>query len=132
MDIILTHVIPLILAAMGPAAIWMGKRVADWMQLDADAKTRDYLETAIVMGLAMAERRIQDYGGTIADHDFKGQIVRDAAEYIDRAVPDALEHFNIAPERLENMAEARLGVRMAEDNILADLILGMTEHDGDK
>jgi len=40
-------------AAMGPAAIWMGKRVADWLRLDSDAKTRDYLETAIVMGLAL-------------------------------------------------------------------------------
>lgn len=94
-----------VLLALGSVAIrWLSKR----LKLAADAEVRRYLEAALEHGVsygaAKATELAQD-GGKVA---VRNAAVARAAQYVLDHVPDALRHFDITPERLEQMIEARL------------------------
>ncbi|WEV89364.1 hypothetical protein H10PHJ05_63 [Aeromonas phage HJ05] len=73
---------------------------------EMDAQVRDYLETALHNGLRYAVGKAVP--STIAVNGSNAKVIADAASYVAKAVPDALTRFDLTPDKLEQMLEARL------------------------
>lgn len=73
---------------------------------EMDAQVRDYLETAIHNGLRYAVGKAVPT--TIVLDGRNAKVIADAANYVTKAVPDALARFDLTPDKLESMLEARL------------------------
>lgn len=130
LTILFDNLVPLVFAVLSPVAIWLSGKVADMLKVEKDSKVRDYLSEALDMGIAYAERRVSAYNTKVTDIDFGNEVVRDVVEYVTRAVPDALTHFNITPGRLEDMVEARLGVRRQLADAIQEAVDEVFDNDG--
>lgn len=73
---------------------------------EMDAQVRAYLETAIHNGLRYAIGKAVP--NTVTVDGRNAEIIADAANYVTKAVPDALSRFDLTPDRLEQMLSARL------------------------
>lgn len=83
--------------------------LAERAGLELDEKTRTYLDAALDNALAWGTRNLSGYAaGKIPDIETKNKILADAVNYLTERVPDALDHFDLMPEDIEKMLEARL------------------------
>lgn len=83
--------------------------LAERAGLELDEKTRTYLDAALDNALAWGTRNLTDYAaGKIPDIETKNKVLADAANYLAERVPDALDHFDLMPDDIEKMLEARL------------------------
>lgn len=93
-----------VLALAGWAVTKFGKKLG----LENDAKIRQYLDEAIKNGVAFAEQKLKEQAGKIDEVDVKNAKVAEAANYVIKAVPDAIKHFGVTPEKLADLVTARL------------------------
>lgn len=72
------------------------------------ADNRNALHSAAVSGVNMALSKL---GTKVQDLQFdtKSAVVAQAIDYIETSVPDALNHFGVTPQFLEDLVESKLG-----------------------
>jgi len=76
--------------------------------IDIDAGHRDALAKAAMTGIGLAVSKIGDAVGG-KSIDVKSEIIARAVTYVQQAVPDALAHFGMTPDKLETFIEGKLG-----------------------
>ncbi len=88
-------------------------KLADWLHLQSDAEVRDYLQVAlnaaVGYGLAQARKMLPEQAAASATHpDVIEEAIRQAADYVEMRVPDALRRFQIASSDLPALVSARM------------------------
>ena len=83
-------------------------RISSLIGLQRDAKIREYLDKAIIHGLAYAHEKIITSDHNIKDVATRSKVVAEASNYLLSKVPDAVKHFNLGDNDLRQMLYARL------------------------
>lgn len=108
----LSPVLQLIIETLGAVvlalATWVVGKFGKKIGLENDAKIRAYLDEAIKNGVAFAEQKLKEQADKIDEIDVKNVKVAEAANYVINAVPDAIKHFGVSPEKLKDLITARL------------------------
>lgn len=95
-----------IASAMIPYVSW---RIGEYFKLKKDSEVRAYLDQALNMALQYGRSKVENSVTKLAATAVKNnETIEHAAYYAASAVPAALQRFNITPERLKEMLEARL------------------------
>ncbi len=106
-----------VIAALGAAALWVGRAVtsaligylAQKTKLELDDHTRAYLDQALERAVQYAQSSAERLVGPAASEiDVHNAVVAHAVNYAVDRVPDALAHFGLTPEALTGMVEARI------------------------
>jgi hypothetical protein len=92
---------PVVLAIVTAA----GARLFGWLGLQKDAAVRAAFDQAAARAIDYAKNSIKARPGLVIDT--RSEAIATAARYVEDAVPGALNHFGITPERLKQMIEAR-------------------------
>lgn len=100
-DAAMPHLLSLAGALVSLAIAWVAKRISDWTGIEIEARHRAALHSAIMTGL----RHAAD-GGRVTD---RAQVAREAVEYAQRSVPDAIRGLGARGDVLLDLAESRLG-----------------------
>lgn len=88
----------------------VGVRLLQWLKLGSDDRVRRYLGEALERAVDLAEARLMrrlGEGALPSEADVRAAAM-DAAGYLRDRVPDALKHFNVTPQGLLDMVEARM------------------------
>ena len=94
-----------ILLGLGAWVLAAIRKKTGW-QIDAAAGA--ILDRALEQAVNYAVVRLQDHKIGGIPIDTKSEAVATALGYAQRSIPDAVAHFGITPDRLEEMVEARL------------------------
>tara|TARA_B100000686_G_scaffold296912_1_gene328829 strand:+ start:1790 stop:2311 length:522 start_codon:yes stop_codon:yes gene_type:complete len=110
-ELIITF-IGLVFGALAGVAGWavfsLRNAAKKYLNINIDAKTREYLETALMSGLAWAENKAIERAHKIRQPSTKDQKIGQAADYVIERVPDALQHFGLDRHGIIQLIEARL------------------------
>jgi hypothetical protein len=77
--------------------------------IDLDNVTRSYLDPAIDKAISYATVQVQKAAANNLKIDVHNETIAHATNYLIDRVPDALAHFGLDQEHLEQLIEARLG-----------------------
>jgi hypothetical protein len=83
--------------------------------LDLDNVTRSYLDPAIDKAIAYANVQVQKAAAGNLKVDVHNETVAHAVNYLIDRVPDALAHFGLTNDHLEQLIEARIGSWLGQD-----------------
>lgn len=102
------QVAALVLAAVVPVLVTKAlNRLNKLLGVSFDEKQRrlidDVLSRAINLGVEQARGKLSG-----APVELKAAVIKSASEYAIERIPDALAHFNVTPDALDKMIEARL------------------------
>lgn len=103
-DLAVALVLPIVAALGG----WLVVRIDKMLGLNIDAKHREALTQALEKAIAFGVQAAADAGKRNATIDMKSVALKEAVDYAGRAVPDALKHFGVGPDRLVDLVKARL------------------------
>jgi hypothetical protein len=98
-----------------------------WLGIRMEEKHAGALQGALMQGVNYAADVARSHGKDLALVDVKHQMAADAVRYVAQATPDALAHFGITSNRVEEMVRARLEERFGEPSLI--LIPGETAGD---
>lgn len=90
-----------VLLAIATAA---GKHMFDWLGLQKDAAVRAAFDATAARAIEYGRQQVTKRPGVVVE--MKSDAVALAVRYVQDAVPDALKHFGITPDRLTKMIEA--------------------------
>lgn len=114
-QLVVTTVGAMLLATLKRGLTWLGAKIEsqrlieEGQRLENDAQVRSYLNDALALAIDFALSR--HLGATIttqALEDNRHSIISTAAEYAGKRVGGALAHFDIGPDAVREMVEARL------------------------
>ena len=109
---IIILLIGLVFSALVGCVGWIVLRlngvVKKYLNIQIDAKTREYLETALMSGLAWAETKAVERAEKLKQPTTKDQKIGQAADYVIDRIPDALTHFGLDRGSIVQLIEARL------------------------
>lgn len=100
-----SYVLVLVSAVIGLAVSYAVALLRRWTGINIEAKHRDALQSALLNGARKAITKITPSGVKI---DVKNAVIADGVDYVLKSVPDALEYFDLTPERVREMIEAKL------------------------
>ena len=111
------------LSAVGAiVAIWIRKKVNDWLDIQLDEKSAATLQSAINYGINWGAEKIRErYNGKLTI-SMKNELLAMGASYVVSKTPDALRRFNIDPSSdsgraaLKDLVEARLTAWVFDDD----------------
>lgn len=86
---------------------WLTARITKLTGIQIEGKHREALQSALENGVNYGLNQLGRFTGSY-DIDVKNKIVAEGIRYVQRSVPDALAHFNLTPERLKELLEAKL------------------------
>lgn len=85
--------------------MWAGR----WFGLDAEARMREALHSALTTGAASAIGAFTDIAGRrLSRIEIENELIAWAVSYVLRSVPDAVRFFGLTEARLHEMARAKL------------------------
>ncbi|WP_293857173.1 hypothetical protein [uncultured Alsobacter sp.] len=107
-DLAISYGEPLVLALAAWIAARLIAAITKTLGLSIDDKQRQVVNDALDKAIAYGFSQVKGMGGASPTIDLKSTLVAHAAQYALEAVPQALKHFNITPDRLEAMILARV------------------------
>lgn len=109
-ELLLQALVAPLLLALGALLIqWLRKR-AQVAGLEVDDKVRAYLTDALAFGVELALREARRAANGRLTIQVENDAARKAAQYVLDRVPDAVRHFKLSPDALEQMARARFPI----------------------
>lgn len=106
---------PVALAGLAAAGGYVLTRVLRLVGVQLDAGHRAAIEQGLERAIGYAANKVPDIVKVEPTLDVKSVLIAEAANYALEHIPDALSHFGITPERLNDMIEARLNVDLDGD-----------------
>ncbi|WP_046869346.1 hypothetical protein [Microvirga massiliensis] len=106
---LLTEMITVLIAI---ALTWLWNLLRCKFGLEIEAKHREALQTSLTNAAGLIVAR----AGTAATGlrlDVRSVLLAEAVEYVLKAAPDALKHFDLTPESIREKLEAKIGVLAA-------------------
>ncbi|WP_201829522.1 hypothetical protein [Microvirga zambiensis] len=106
-DIISPYVFMLASAAVVGILTWLTNIVKQWTGIQIEAKHREALHSAMMTGVAaaLAKGRLKASEVSI---DAKSVIIKEAVEWAQRSVPDALNALGASPSALAELAASKI------------------------
>lgn len=102
---------------------WGAVLIKSWTGIQIEARHREALHSALMTGVtkALARLGVRAEGLTV---DLRSQVLAEAVEWAEAAVPDAIAHFGMTPDRVAALATAKLGQLIAAAPPPPPLVLG--------
>lgn len=100
--------VQLVGAALLAVGVWVAKKLADKLGLEADSEIRGYLMDAVENAVKFAEKELQEEADKLDAVAFKSKLLATGAQYVMTRVPDAVEHFNLTEEAVAQLVQAKL------------------------
>lgn len=99
----------IVIALVGGALLWLGKRALDWLNVDRDSKIRGALlegaEAALDLAASDVRRRTQ---GAASRVDVRSEVLAIGSRYLMERYPDSLKHFQMKPVDVGNLLSRML------------------------
>lgn len=102
---LLGSLLELTAAAVTGVVGWALRR---YLGIRADNEVRGYLETALNRAAAYGLSRARAEYGHLDSVSIKNAALEAGVRYVVEAVPDALKRFQVTPERVRDLVEARM------------------------
>lgn len=95
----------IVIAAIGWVTVFLKRKLG----IDIEARHREALHSAIMTGLGVAASR---HGGSMRSIkvDVDSAFLAETANYVLQSVPDAVRYFGVTPERIAEIAAAKLNL----------------------
>ena len=100
-----TGVIGLAAAVVG----WLISRLGRWIGLEIERDHAEALHAAIARGVRHAVSLVRSEAKERAKVDVESRLIAETAIYLERLMPDALNHFGLTDEALDRLIRAYLG-----------------------
>lgn len=111
-----TYVIGLLSIALLTVATWAVSKLGTKFNLDNNEALRNLIEDAIHAAINFAIQKLHEQGKRFTIETEKESLAM-IVNYVINSIPEALAHFGITPERVEEMVKARLNhYEYEEDN----------------
>lgn len=90
-------VLPIVLSILTALITWAVTMFRRWTGIEIEAKHREALQSALENGVRYAMNKLATGGVTIdlRSEEWREKVIREAADYLEESVPDALSHFGI-------------------------------------
>ncbi len=100
-----TGLIALAAALMG----WVMSRLGRWIGLEIERDHAEALHGAIARGVRHAVSLVRTELKSRASIDVESMLIAETAIYVEKLMPDALNHFSLNDEALDRMIRAHFG-----------------------
>jgi hypothetical protein len=100
-----TGVIGLAAALVG----WLVSRLGRWVGLEIERDHAEALHSAIARGVRHAVSLVRSEAKERATVDVESRLIAETAIYLEKLMPDALNHFGLTDEALDRLIRAYLG-----------------------
>lgn len=108
LEMLVGAVAVLITAILG----WIAAQVKAKTGIDIEARHREALQTALTNAAGLALTRLSTTFGS-KTIDVKHPLIKQAVEYVNSAVPDAIRNFGLTPEQIAEKIVAKVGLAQA-------------------
>ena len=99
-----------IVIALASALIgWLASRLSRWIGLEIDRDHAEALQAAIARGVRHAVSLVKAEARERASLDIESRLIAETAIYLEKLMPDALDHFGLTDETLDRLIRAHLG-----------------------
>jgi hypothetical protein len=88
---------------------WATALFKQWTGIQIESRHREALHSAAMTGVAAAFNRIGQKADTITI-DVRTALVKEAVDWVFKSVPDALKYFDLSPQTLATLVEAKLNL----------------------
>jgi hypothetical protein len=88
---------------------WLTALFKQWTGIQIEARHREALHSAAMTGVAAAFNKIGQRADTIT-LDVRTALVKEGVEWMLKSVPDALKYFDLSPQTLATLVEAKLNL----------------------
>ncbi len=98
--------------AIGLAAAlvgWLVSRLGRWVGLEIERDHADALHSAIARGIRHAVSLVRSEAKERATVDVESRLIAETAIYLEKLMPDALNHFGLTDDALDRLIRAYLG-----------------------
>jgi ABC-type multidrug transport system fused ATPase/permease subunit len=106
-------VAPYLFTAISAAVVavlgWLTSLFQRWTGIQIEARHREALHSAAMTGVAAAFNKIGQRADTIT-LDVRTALVKEGVEWMLKSVPDALKYFDLSPQTLATLVEAKLNL----------------------
>ncbi|MEE4013916.1 inadl protein [Roseibium sp. FZY0029] len=116
----LEPVTQIVVAVIGAAALWLGRKAIDAFQertgLELDDQLKDRVDDALFNAVQFGKSKVLTAAqGHRFEVNVRSAVLKHAFEYVQASIPEALDYFDISEDRLTDLLEARLGVDLDLD-----------------
>ncbi len=101
-------VLEILAAGLLAIGMWAVNKLAAKLKLDIEARHREALYAALAAGINYAKNKIAAASEGRSALNIQNDLARFAAQYAVSKVPDAVRHFGLSPERVQELVRARL------------------------
>jgi hypothetical protein len=109
LQVLIDYVAGPLAAVMSALLLAILSRYLKKLGLENDEKVRIYLNDALQNGIEFALNKARlSAGGARLTVDLHNETAAVAARYVLDKVPDAIKHFGITPEKVEELVKARM------------------------
>ncbi len=106
-------VAPYLFTAVSAAVVailgWLADMFRRWTGIQIEARHREALHSAAMTGVAAAFSKVGQRADTIT-LDVRTALVKEGVEWMLKSVPDALKYFNLSPQTVATLVEAKLNL----------------------
>lgn len=106
-DLVAPYVFMAVSGAVVGLLTWGTRIFKNWAGIQIEARHREALHSAVMTGVSAALARGQLRASEISI-DVKSQIVKEAIDWAQASVPDALKFIGVTPEALAELAMSKL------------------------
>lgn len=98
------------LIALAAALVgWLISRLGRWVGLEIERDHAEALHAAIARGVRHAVSLVRSEAKERANVDVESQLIAETAIYLEKLMPDALDHFGLTDDALDRLIRAYLG-----------------------
>ena len=88
---------------------WLAARLGRWIGLEIEREQAEALHAAIARGVRQAITMVRQEVRPHAQIDIESRLIAETAIYLEKLMPDALNHFGLTDEALDRLIRAYLG-----------------------
>ena len=88
---------------------WLASRLGRWVGLEIERDHAEALHAAIARGVRHAISLVRNEVRTHASLDVESRLIAETAIYLEKLMPDALDHFGLTDDALDRLIRAYLG-----------------------
>lgn len=88
---------------------WLMSRLGRWVGLEIERDHAEALHSAVARGVRHAISLVRREAKDHASVDIESRLIAETAIYLEKLMPDALNHFGLTDEALDRLIRAYLG-----------------------
>lgn len=120
---LLGPVVEFVFMAIGAGVLWLGRKALGEMEaktnIQLDEQMKHRVDDALLKAVNFGKSRASDFVKRGVKIDVRNEIIANAVNYAQAAIPGTLEYFGITRDRLIDMIEARVGFDIDGDGDVA-------------